>query len=745
MRLMVGMRKKSSRVFRRAVAGRRPRRAWLVAALALPIVLLAGQAASAATWTWQQTPMPGGSTDWVLNGVSCLSGGWCMSVGDSTDSSGDTHVMAEQRSGSTWSFTSPAEFEGTISSAFNAVSCESTTNCVAVGDAVNSSGEVPLAESDDGSGYWGIDIFPVPSGSQEASLSGISCPTAGVCMAVGTWSPSQEGEGLTMLAAVRRNNTWTLLTPATPSGAVQTEFSDVSCTSATHCVVVGNYSTGNGALPLAEVWNGSTWTVQTVPGEANSAELTGVSCTAADACTAVGPGAMAIRWNGTAWTQQTLVKSSPGGLPDLYQVSCPTATTCTGVGTHYIGGIANAAAEVWNGTAWKYSPISIETSYDTAAMNDVSCAYPDACTGVGAYQDPVDGYRPVVETITVQWQLQTTPAPSGTVASSISGVSCISSTSCLAVATWTGSGGGLSAYSLLWNGTTWTDSALPDASVSDPASVSCSSGKACTAVGANTAGGGVLPLADRWNGTAWSTQSVPLPSGKTIGDLSSVSCVSASSCVAVGNASNSANQHEPFASVWNGTTWTSAALPGSTSLSPHAVSCTSASACTMVGDAAAERWNGHTWTVQHPATPSGGTSVALAGVSCRSATACLAVGSYHSGSRQVTLSEFWSAAGGWSVHATPPLPEATASELLSVSCNTSGACTAVGDTTKSGHTLASLLAEQWTGTKWGVMSTATPPGSGSVLNSVSCLSGINCTAAGFDNQAHLAALAEQYS
>jgi len=720
-------------------------RTWLVAALALPAVLLASQAAFAATWTWQNTPQPGNETDWELTGASCLTGGWCVSVGDSTDQQGNTHVMAEERQGPTgaWTLTSPAEFQGTIRSEFTGVSCVSTTSCVAVGNQINSNGEFPLSEGWDGSGYWFIDVFPTPSGAQDASLSGVSCPTASTCVAVGTYSLSGDGSGPTALAALRQNGSWTLLTPATPSGAVQTEFSGVWCTSATHCIAVGNYSTGNGPLPLAEVWNGSTWAVPSVPAEPSGAELTGVSCTAATACTAVGPGAGAIRWNGSAWSQQTLAKPSRGTVPDLFRVSCPSATTCTGVGEYFVEGIAYPAAEVWNGTAWKYSAVTIDTSFDTAYLNDVSCFYPDACTAVGTYQDPVDGYRSVAETVTVTWQLQTTPAPSEAVSSAISGVSCVSSTTCLAVAGGSPEG----AYSLLWNGAAWTDGTIPSASVTDLNSVSCSSGKACTAVGGNTAGGGVLPLADRWNGTAWSTQSVPLPSGRTAGLLTSVSCVSATSCVTVGNATSSASQAEPFASVWNGATWATTALSGT--IYPHAVSCTSASACTVVGDsssgALAQRWNGHAWTVQHPAAPSGGTAVRLNGVSCRPATACLAVGSYTSGGHQVTLSEFWSAAGGWTVHATPPLSAATASELLSVSCSASGACTAVGDTTKSGHTEASLLAEQWDGTKWGVMSTATPPGSGSVLKGVSCLSGVNCTAGGFSNQAHLTALAEQYS
>ena len=43
-------------------------------------------------------------------------------------------------------------------------------------------------------------------------------------------------------------------------------------------------------MTLAEVWDGSTWTVQSTPNPtgATSGSLYGVSCTSATACTAVG-------------------------------------------------------------------------------------------------------------------------------------------------------------------------------------------------------------------------------------------------------------------------------------------------------------------------------------------------------------------------------------------------------------------------------------------------------------------------
>jgi hypothetical protein len=68
-----------------------------------------------------------------------------------------------------------------------------------------------------------------------------------------------------------------------------TTLSDVSCTSATACSAVGNYfSSSHVTLPLAEGWNGTSWSIQAtpVPGSAPG-ELNGVACISSG-CTAAG-------------------------------------------------------------------------------------------------------------------------------------------------------------------------------------------------------------------------------------------------------------------------------------------------------------------------------------------------------------------------------------------------------------------------------------------------------------------------
>jgi hypothetical protein len=71
-------------------------------------------------------------------------------------------------------------------------------------------------------------------------------------------------------------------------------LSAVSCTSAASCTAVGHYQSSNvsnfGAQQtLAEVWDGTTWSLWTTPNPSAAHDLLlGVSCGASQMCTAVG-------------------------------------------------------------------------------------------------------------------------------------------------------------------------------------------------------------------------------------------------------------------------------------------------------------------------------------------------------------------------------------------------------------------------------------------------------------------------
>jgi hypothetical protein len=205
----------------------------------------------------------------------------------------------------------------------------------------------------------------------------------------------------------------------------------------------------------------------------------------------------------------------------------------------------------------------------------------------------------------------------------------------------------------------------------------------------------VTPV-ERWNGRRWSFQST-VPKGQFVW-LSGVSCPSANYCIAVGFHTKAAL---PFAERWNGRKWSSQrANPGAVPNGElNAVSCSSPTACITVGtsldgtQALAERWNGKRWSLQPTPDPDHTT---LMSVSCASARACTAVGDAPTGA----VAERWNGQN-WSIQSTPalanPSPYPYPSQLQGVSCPSTTSCTAVGSQSLKGDGPAVPLIEHCTG------------------------------------------------
>jgi hypothetical protein len=207
------------------------------------------------------------------------------------------------------------------------------------------------------------------------------------CMAVGKSFNSATGH-TERLVLQWNGMSWTV-NPA-PNVAHETfsEFTGVSCASATACMVVGGYSTATGALrpdsAFTEQWNGMSWTVRTArtPAGTTFSDFTGISCTAANACTAAGgfatasgaqfPSApLAERWNGSGWALQSNPNPSGTGFT---AATCTSATACTAVGSDF--------AQGWDGTTWTAQTLPF-VSEGEGELSAISCSATTACTATG--------------------------------------------------------------------------------------------------------------------------------------------------------------------------------------------------------------------------------------------------------------------------------------------------------------------------------------------------------------------------
>jgi hypothetical protein len=338
------------------------------------------------------------------------------------------------------------------------------------------------------------------------------------------------------------------------------------------------------------------WALVSSPNKGTSSELSGVSCSDQTHCMTVGSyvssGAgrtLSEKWNGT---NMTIVPSPPSGGSveiEFNAISCVSTKFCMAVGRQYKGGTDLLLAEKWNGKKWTQLPT------------------PNL--GLSAFDD-------------------------------LYGVSCKSSTWCMAVGWWTTQPE--ESYSMLWNGSSWTSETVPDTNSTDDNqlnSVSCVTTTFCVGVGFTSAND---QLIDQWNGTTWSIVST------TANDaLYGVRCRTTTFCMAVGaQGSSTAN--------------------------------------TLV-----EQWNGAAWSAMTSPNVSGSTADFLLSVSCTGTTFCMAGGDYlGSGSTRLTLTEDWTGGSTWHLVSSPN-PSPTDDGINSVSCTvaTGGGNFCLGVGSEAGLTL----------------------------------------------------------
>ena len=324
-----------------------------------------------------------------------------------------------------------------------------------------------------------------------------------------------------------------------PSNLPEAYMEGTSCAGPTFCKAVG-YAIGSGGTGLVLSWNGSSWSTDTLP--SGTTTLISVSCPSTSFCMAVGTGTIsgvagniAIEW--TSSSGWSLLGSRPGGASS---VSCLSASFCLAVGDVYPNSSAPAAS-AWNSTTWA----------PTNAMAQVQ----------------------------------------GSTSTTVSGVSCTTTSFCMAVGYYLNSSGVDQALAEQWSG----------------------------------------------NGSQWSLQSVPdatYPNEPDNNFLSAISCVGTSFCMTVGNDSYYSLEDQPLREEWNGSQWS--IVPGPTypaqgeTQALTGVSCTSSSYCASTGQFSyvytgwvsaliVEEWNGETWNTSYFGS---GYNRGNPSVSCFAATFC---------------------------------------------------------------------------------------------------------------------------
>jgi hypothetical protein len=303
-----------------------------------------------------------------------------------TDSAGATALFGERWDGHSWSLVPVPTPVNAVQVNPREVACASTTDCLLVGTA-----NTALAEHWNGA-RW--QIVPVPEGGGRGTvMSAVACSSVTNCIAVGIGSGPTRRQ---IVASWRWDGTrWQLLATPTPAAAAyNTELSAVACTSATNCYAVGQYA---GQQPtdihtLVEHWDGRAWTIQpSATPPATVLWVYGLTCAAPTQCIVVGTTTpkdgnstpLAEILNGTTWTI-TPVSAPAGPTVAFNNVACATATTCTAVG--YVQALTsdNTLIEHWNGHAWSQVTSPIPPGGNGGLLNAIACSGPThPCVAIG--------------------------------------------------------------------------------------------------------------------------------------------------------------------------------------------------------------------------------------------------------------------------------------------------------------------------------------------------------------------------
>ena len=356
---------------------------------------------------------------------------------------------------------------------------------------------------------WNIVNAPATHDGGDDWLLGTACPNAQLCWAVGLDTPNA---GAFPILQEWNGSSWSF---ASSANIANGGFFGVTCVSSGDCWAVGanKFTAGGPPMPLADHWNGTTWTAMATPDApgADGGILHSVSCASTDDCWAVGQtddntqtslGTLIVHWNGTSWSLGT---PAPTGEPynRLNSVDCLAANDCWAVG------VAGP-----NQDSGDFLPI-----------------FPESAGAHGVIEHYDGSGWSIVPSVTE-------PAPNGNY---LSAVTCVSATDCWATGATTGSAGGAATGTVAqhWNGTAWTEVPTPSSPALDAAdltAVTCLSSTQCWATAATSLSGGNFqpsPAMEAWNGRTWSVQ--PSPNVTVAAFLDGVTCVRGDTCWAVGS------------------------------------------------------------------------------------------------------------------------------------------------------------------------------------------------------------------
>jgi hypothetical protein len=259
----------------------------------------------------------------------------------------------------------------------------------------------------------------------EPSLAGISCTSAGNCLAAGNYEPVhfpiQFLTGSHAAAAREVNGAWGPAVPipglAALSHGGSSGITQVSCSQTGWCVLVGRFWPTNGSAysgtPFVTSEHDGAWRpAQLIPGLATSSgsapSIGPLACDPEGSCTLAGAqqgsGAFVVTEANGAWSRPQHING------DIGELSCTSPGNCSGVGNYYPPayshewyGLSPRVITETNGRWGRAAPLpgtvrfraitpgGSDGAFATDVVAGLSCTAPGQCVLVGYYASLYNG------------------------------------------------------------------------------------------------------------------------------------------------------------------------------------------------------------------------------------------------------------------------------------------------------------------------------------------------------------------
>jgi hypothetical protein len=310
----------------------------------------------------------------------------------------------------------PASTHIASSSGLFATACTGAGNCVAGGDYQVGSKPVEPVVATQSHGRWsrGIKLLLPPDAAQQpySQVNGIACVSAGNCVAVGDYE-SGRSDRLQAFIAAESHGRWARAyaprLPANSSAPASAQLGAVACTRSGFCEAVGSYQDSSGneqtmalAKPAGGGWRQATEVAAPASAAANpDAFMTAIACTGPGSCVAVGSysvsatryAAMGAMESRGTWRRATGIAAPHNAISSTFtaisSISCLATGVCLGVGEYAVSATQSRAMSVTESKG-RFSAATAITAVPSGAslhpstyLLGVSCTSTSTCLAVG--------------------------------------------------------------------------------------------------------------------------------------------------------------------------------------------------------------------------------------------------------------------------------------------------------------------------------------------------------------------------